>query len=247
MPRAHTTNASIAPLTSTLFAPLLALTALTALAHAAPSVAVPLTGVSITNGATNTTSSNPATIDAAFRYRYIINGNVRGTPAFSLLGLLYSQPTPLASIIATFGGSAGDLSGVFGNPSGTLPSGPTTVLFGLNGTIGTTPASLRFDLTGSFSAAGVVTFTIDAITITPTLAGGLVFASGQATISAITCLADLNFDNQVDDADFILFVPSYNDLIVPQAQTAGDFNGDSQCDDADFQIFAAAYNELVCP
>jgi hypothetical protein len=223
-----------------------AVAALNTLASAAPSVNVPLTGVSITNGATNTQSSSPATIDPALRYRYTIDGNVRGTPAFSLLGLLYSQPTPLASIITTFGGSADDLAGVFGNPSGTLPSGPTTVVFRQNGSIGTTPASIQFNLTGSFSATGVVTFTIDAVTITPTLAGGLVFTSGQATISAVTCLADLNFDNQVDDADFILFVPSYNDLLVPQAQTAGDFNGDSQCDDADFQIFAAAYNELLC-
>lgn len=244
MPRAHTTNAFIAPFASALLAPLVALAAL---ASAAPSVTVPLTGVSITNGATNTKSSSPATIDAAFRYRYVIDGSVRGTPPFSLLGLLYSQPTPLASIITTFGGSPADLSGVFGNPSGTLPSGPTTVVFGQNGTIGTTPASLQFNLTGSFSAAGIVTFTIDAITITPALAGGLVFTSGQTTISAVTCLADLNFDNVVDDADFILFVPSYDDLIVPQPQTAGDFNGDAQCNDADFQIFAAAYNELVCP
>lgn len=247
MPRAHTTNASIAPLASALIAPLIALAALAPLASAAPSVAVPLTGVSITTGATNTKSSSPATIDPALRFRYVIDGNVRGTPAFSLLGLLYSQPTPLASIITTFGGSTADLAGVLGNASGTFPSGPTTVVFKQNGAIGTTPASIQFNLTGSFSATGVVTFTIDAITITPALAGGLVFTSGQVTISTITCLADLNFDNQVDDADFLLFVPSYNDLIVPQAQTDGDFNGDSQCDDADFQIFASAYNELLCP
>lgn len=244
MPRAHTANASIAPLASALIAPLVALAPL---ALAAPSVAVPLTGVSITNGATNISSSSPATIDAAFRYRYVIDGNVRGTPAFSLLGLLYNQPTPLASIINTFGGSTADLAGVLGNPSGTFPAGPTTVVFKQNGSIGTTPASIQFNLTGDFSPTGVVSFTIDAISITPALAGGLVFTSGQTTISAVTCLADLNFDNVVDDADFILFVPSYNDLIVPQPQTAGDFNGDSQCDDADFQIFAAAYNELVCP
>jgi hypothetical protein len=247
MPQPQTANASITPLACAILAPLCALTALAPLAPAAPSVTAPLTGVSITTGATNTSSSSPATIDAALRYRYTIDGNVRGTPPFSLLGILFSQPTPLASIITTFGGSATDLAGVFGNPSGTHPSGPTTVVFKQNGDIGTTPASIQFNLTGSFSAAGIVTFTIDAITITPALAGGLLFTSGQVTISAITCLADLNFDNVVDDADFILFVPSYNDLIVPQPQTAGDFNGDSQCDDADFQIFAAAYNELVCP
>ncbi|MFO0859739.1 MAG: hypothetical protein U0570_04220 [Phycisphaerales bacterium] len=242
MPRSRNTNALIASLAPALIAPLVA-----PLASAAPSVTVPLTGVSITTGATNTKSSSPATIDPALRFRYVIDGNVRGTPPFSLLGLLYSQPTPLASIITTFGGSPEDLSGVLGNASGTFPSGPTTVVFKQNGLIGTTPASIQFNLTGSFSAAGVVTFTIDAITITPTLAGGLVFTSGQVTISTITCLADLNFDNLVDDSDFILFVPAYNDLIVPQPQTSGDFNGDGQCDDADFQIFAAAYNELVCP
>lgn len=220
---------------------------LVSLVWAAPSVPVPLTGVSITTGATNTRSSTPAAIDPALRYRYIIDGNVRGTPAFSLLGLVYPQPTPLATLVTTFGGSPNDLTGVFGNPSGVHPSGPTTVVYLQNGTIGATPASIQFNLTGSFSAAGIVTFTIDAITITPALAGGLLFDSGQVTISALTCIADLNFDNQVDDADFVLFIPSYNDLLVPQPQTDGDFNGDAQCDDADFVLFVAAYDQLVCP
>lgn len=243
----RTLPAPVAPLAASFVVSVIALAAHAPLASAAPSVAVPLTGVSITNGATNTSSSSPATIDPALRFRYVIDGNVRGTPQFSLLGLLYNQPTPLASIISTFGGSTADLAGVLGNPSGTFPAGPTTVVFKQNGSIGTTPASIQFNLTGDFSATGVVTFTIDAISITPALAGGLVFTSGQVTITAITCLADLNFDNLVDDADFILFASSYNELIVPQPQSDGDFNGDGLCDDTDFQFFAAAYNELVCP
>ncbi|MBY0111180.1 MAG: hypothetical protein K2Y21_00055 [Phycisphaerales bacterium] len=74
------------------------------------------------------------------------------------------------------------------------------------------------------------------------------------------CRCDLNADNQVDDADFVVFAAAYNDLICPppprpasnaftdrHAGCPADFDGNSVVDDADFLIFAQAYNELVCP
>jgi hypothetical protein len=65
------------------------------------------------------------------------------------------------------------------------------------------------------------------------------------------CPGDLNSDNQVDDADFVLFAGAYNlldcaDPAMPSGCPA-DLNTDRFVDDADFVLFATAYNELVCP
>lgn len=62
-------------------------------------------------------------------------------------------------------------------------------------------------------------------------------------VAEATCLCDLNVDGMVDDADFVIFVSSYDLLEDP----LGDFNGDGVADDADFVTFVAAYNELICP
>ncbi|MBX3381342.1 MAG: hypothetical protein KF805_14700 [Phycisphaeraceae bacterium] len=68
------------------------------------------------------------------------------------------------------------------------------------------------------------------------------------------CLADLNGDRLVDDADFVEFAAAYNTLVCPALRGArheegcpADFNSDQIVDDTDFVIFAAAYNELICP
>ncbi|MBX3388212.1 MAG: hypothetical protein KF691_02010 [Phycisphaeraceae bacterium] len=65
------------------------------------------------------------------------------------------------------------------------------------------------------------------------------------------CLADLNDDRLVDDADFVEFAAAYNELECPSLRheegCPADFNGDEMVDDADFVFFAAAYNELICP
>ncbi|MBX3378606.1 MAG: hypothetical protein KF805_00800 [Phycisphaeraceae bacterium] len=71
------------------------------------------------------------------------------------------------------------------------------------------------------------------------------------TLLAPGCVADLNHDNQVDDADFVLFVPAYNTLdcadpSMPPGCPA-DLNGDGFVDDADFQLFVFAYDILLCP
>lgn len=65
------------------------------------------------------------------------------------------------------------------------------------------------------------------------------------------CPSDFNGDGQVDDADFIIFVASYNildcsDPSMP-AGCPGDLDQSNLVDDADFVIFVAAYNELLCP
>ncbi len=65
------------------------------------------------------------------------------------------------------------------------------------------------------------------------------------------CPGDLNGDNQVDDADFVIFASAYNILVCDDpAMPPGcpaDLNTDTYVDDADFVLFAAAYDALLCP
>jgi hypothetical protein len=66
-----------------------------------------------------------------------------------------------------------------------------------------------------------------------------------------TCRADLNFDDVVDDTDFVLFATAYSVLACAAWEmTPGcgsDLNDDSTVDDTDFVLFAGAYSELLCP
>ncbi|MGH7242865.1 MAG: hypothetical protein ACREJD_05550 [Phycisphaerales bacterium] len=62
-----------------------------------------------------------------------------------------------------------------------------------------------------------------------------------------TCPGDFNGDGLVDDADFSIFIVSYNALVIPPANPICDLNSDDLVDDADFSIFAVAYNNLLCP
>jgi len=65
------------------------------------------------------------------------------------------------------------------------------------------------------------------------------------------CPPDLNIDDYVDDADFVLFAGAYGLLsCADPAMPAGcpsDLNSDDVVDDMDFQVFAIAYDALVCP
>ncbi|MBL8887279.1 MAG: hypothetical protein JNK16_11510 [Phycisphaerales bacterium] len=90
---------------------------------------------------------------------------------------------------------------------------------------------------------------------TPVTAGSTVIGAsgkdwGPATQPPDPCPGDFNLDGQVDDADFVIFVNSYNildcaDPSMPEG-CPGDMNGDGFVDDADFVDFAFAYNNLVC-
>lgn len=65
------------------------------------------------------------------------------------------------------------------------------------------------------------------------------------------CAADFNGDNQVDDADFVVFAAAYDlldcsDPSMPLGCPA-DLNSDFLVDDSDFVLFVAAYNALICP
>ena len=73
--------------------------------------------------------------------------------------------------------------------------------------------------------------------------------SNAATLKV--CAADLNCDQFVDDADFVLFADGYNLLEcgnpAMQAGCPADINADTFVDDSDFVAFAEGYNALICP
>jgi hypothetical protein len=75
--------------------------------------------------------------------------------------------------------------------------------------------------------------------------------SDAAALNVRSCPADLNNDNQVDDADFVLFAPAYNLLLCSDpampATCPADLNADLIVDDSDFVLFASAYDALLCP
>ncbi|MGH7243803.1 MAG: hypothetical protein ACREJD_10335 [Phycisphaerales bacterium] len=67
----------------------------------------------------------------------------------------------------------------------------------------------------------------------------------------LLCLADLNDDGIVGDADFALFCASHDlldcsDPSMP-AGCPADLNGDGVVDDVDFVAFVSAYDQLICP
>jgi hypothetical protein len=90
---------------------------------------------------------------------------------------------------------------------------------------------------------------------TPVTAGSTVIGTsgkdwGPGTQPPDPCPGDFNIDGFVDDADFVIFVNSYNildcaDPAMPEG-CPGDMNGDGFVDDADFVDFVFAYNNLVC-
>lgn len=65
------------------------------------------------------------------------------------------------------------------------------------------------------------------------------------------CIADLNTDGLVDDADFSIFAPAYNLLDCEDAAMSSgcpaDINHDGMVDDTDFSFFVVAYDALICP
>lgn len=69
-----------------------------------------------------------------------------------------------------------------------------------------------------------------------------IYIDDLSVVQDHSCPADYNGDDLVDDSDFVIFVPSYNNLIDFRA----DLNGDGLTDDADFSLFASAYNDLIC-
>ncbi|MBY0111508.1 MAG: S8 family serine peptidase [Phycisphaerales bacterium] len=77
------------------------------------------------------------------------------------------------------------------------------------------------------------------------------FVDAYRSLERVRCPADISFDGQVDDADFVFFANSYNILLCTDPTMirvcAADINGDGLVDDSDFVLFAGAYDALLCP
>ncbi|MBL8887534.1 MAG: immunoglobulin domain-containing protein [Phycisphaerales bacterium] len=80
--------------------------------------------------------------------------------------------------------------------------------------------------------------------------GGSFSKRATLFVSDACCPSDLNGDRVVDDADFNLFVLSFNSRICADpAMPPGcpaDLNADEDVNEFDFGIFVVAYNEMLC-
>ncbi len=112
------------------------------------------------------------------------------------------------------------------------------------------PASYTVQVLGSPSSVATAVV-LDGDIANPALPSSLPSGNGAAggsasynfSVAAGPCPADMNNDNVVDDADFVIFAGYYDQLVTMGA----DINGDAQTDDGDFVLFSAAYDQLVCP
>lgn len=202
---------------------------------------IALAGLQIRNGVNQSRSSAPDTVGAAYFYDTSVDGMARGVGG--ALGALFPNPTPIGDIIAQLTGQpAPALSGRAVNTSGALPftvppyteSGSTVVL-GITVTYSLT-------LTTSIDAAGVASFSITDVTLSPSfLVGYLEFTSGTASVARV-CPGDTNGDNAVSFADLNQVLSEFGQSSAPGgALLAGDVNGDGQVNFADLNIVLSGF------
>lgn len=221
------------------------------LATAGPSVTIDLAGVRISNGRTESRSST-TTLDPAGRYSYAVTGQVRGTPTFSGLWFLFPNPVPLAQAFEALApGTSEVLSGTVCNPQGALPVQVLNVPFATQAPVGSLTVTFEATLSVGIDAAGIASFSMANIVLTPTSVGGVLFDSGSVVITALpSCPGDFDCSGLVDDSDFVIFAVQYEQFVCsapgPVACPA-DLSGDGFIDDTDFVTFAAAYEAFTCP
>lgn len=214
--------------------------AFAAVAVAAPSVAIDLTGVQIknaTNQSRDSSTSSPSRIDAARHYRYEVTGLVKGDSG--VLKTLYPNPTPVATVLEAFapGASAG-LAGESCNPGGTLP-----LVLGSDTQSGTTQLGLLsvtygLTLTVGIRGDGVAYFDLTNVVLTPAfLVGSMSFTSGQARLTAF-CAADFNADGFLTFEDFDAFVSAFEG-----GSASSDLNCDGFLTFEDFDAFVAEFEQ----
>lgn len=153
------------------------------MAFAQPSVAVDLSGVSISSLSTNPAdvvrNSGSATVDAAPGYLYTFNPTIRGTGLFG--GLLIPTATPLGDVLNSFvPGQYRVVTGAMRNPGGQRPC---QVFFNaVGGTFSGLTLSLSLDLSVLSNGVGQAAVR----DITKPIGVGLQITTGGATITAWT-------------------------------------------------------------
>ncbi len=122
----------------------------------------------------------------------------------------------------------------------------------------------RWDGTAWSPVDNGVNSEIDALFADPNIgAGGELYAGGEFSITGsfavgsiglcscpVPACADFDRNGFVDDADFALFVPAYDEMLCPAARAGegcvGDFNNDRIVDDLDFVVFTVQYATGFC-
>jgi hypothetical protein len=167
-------------------------------------------------------------------------GLCSGASTESMLNLAFTITTPTPFTLSGFINTWGDVEA-----RGVIRKGDI-IIAGADHVTGWTP----LDSSGTF-APGDYTITVAgnsfAGSCTGEVSANATFMFALQVIAAPACPGDFNSDGQVDDADFTIFAPAYDELIVPPANALCDLNSDKLVDDADFVLFAIAYNELLCP
>jgi hypothetical protein len=220
---------------------------LTALALAAPAfaqnneVSIDLTGVRIANGQNQFRSSAPNTIDPATRYRYEIDGMVRGRGLG--MGTLFPNPIPLADALEQLApGSSEMLQGIVCNPSGAHPVEVLEENFEFEGDIAGIQTTFKATFSGGIDASDIAYFSLTNVVISPSLlVGSLEFTEGEVIIRRVTCYPDCDGDGALDFFDFLCFQNAF---------LAGDPYADCDCDGTlDFFDFLCFQNEFLaaCP
>ncbi len=206
-----------------------------------PSASIDLTGVKLQNGLNQSRSSAPNTITSAKRYSYSISGMVKGSSG--LLAILYPNPIPLAQLLESFGaGSSEVLDGYACNPAGTHPVVFVQQAMGGPVVIGTTNATVSFDLAVGIDGANLAYFSMTNVVVSPSfLIGTATFTSGTALLTRIACPPDMNGDGVLNLADFGSFQTSF-----AIGDEKADFNCDGALNLADFGAFQTAF-AVGCP
>lgn len=205
---------------------------------------VNLAGVQLRNATAQSRSSNPDGIDNACSYNYAIDGMVRGRGTFSLLSILFPNPTPLAQVLETLSpGSSSTLTGsVQSQNGGQHPEVLLSQLLSGQQVILGTTVTFSAQLTVGIDAGHFAYFSLTNVVVTPSATVGyLEFTSGSATVTtAPGCPADFNGDCFLDAFDYDDFVSCFEGEGCPSGRSA-DFNGDGFPDAFDYDEFVVSF------
>ncbi|MGD9692571.1 MAG: dockerin type I repeat-containing protein [Phycisphaerales bacterium] len=202
---------------------------------------IPLAGLQIRHGVNQSRTSAPDTVGPAFFYDTTVSGMARGVGG--ALGVLYPNPTPIEEIIAGLTGQpAPALGGRVVNTGGTLPvSAPPFTESGSTVVLGIT-VNYAVTLSTSIDAAGVVSFSITGVTLSPSiLVGYLEFTSGSVVVERV-CPGDTNGDDMVTFADLNQVLSGFGQSTLPgEPLLPGDVNGDGVVNFTDLNIVLSGF------
>lgn len=203
------------------------------------SASINLAGLQIRNGVNQTRSSAPDVVGAAYIYDTVVTGTAHGVGG--ALQSLFPNPTPIEEIIETLTGApVSGLSGSAANPSGALPFVIPPFTQSGQQVIGIITVTYALTLTTSIDAAGVCSFSITDVTLTPSfLVGYLEFDTGAATVTRV-CPGDTNRDNLVNFTDLNQILSEFG-LVGDPLTFAGDVNADGSVSFADLNIVLSGF------